>query len=449
MFFTEKFFQNNEPSHEITIETKKKIILDSIDLIENSEIFDRSYGKAYNKIEVHGRSFFIEYDKTRHEALLKEIFKDLKLKHNFSKDYVDEFIIDLTIKIFKNGITKVEKNPLVVDIFEDSFYESIVYIPLDGIRMEKQPLIIGKIKLREFTQIDADFHLKNISNLLKINPHYTDKKRKEIINQVKKEISDLIGVCAEFKVYADPKTAIDIAKKECDKVLDLLNWITSYVYSRSYRAFIGFKGEIPRSSRNTLVAKIDFSSYHQRWESTGALYKLEISNKTVPIMHKIGLFKVSEFLKKPKLKPFEKSLLTAIHWFADCQMQDDPENEILSLMIAMETLLSTDKNEPKSSFISEATAILLGDEEHKKELKNKIKSLYDKRSRITHEGQAQFKTEDVDYLRHVVKDLIYRMVKNKDYINSQKALIDYISDKKDEQKLKVKINLDELKKIGN
>lgn len=93
MFFTEKFFQNNEPSHEITIETKKKIILDSIDLIENSEIFDRSYGKAYNKIEVHGRSFFIEYDKTRHEALLKEIFKDLKLKHNFSKDYVDEFII--------------------------------------------------------------------------------------------------------------------------------------------------------------------------------------------------------------------------------------------------------------------------------------------------------------------------------------------------------------------
>jgi len=130
-------------------------------------------------------------------------------------------------------------------------------------------------------------------------------------------------------------------------------------------------------------------------------------------------------------------------------MQDDPENEILILMIAMETLLSTDKNEPKSSFISEATAILLGDEEHKKELKNKIKSLYDKRSRITHEGQAQFKTEDVDYLRHVVKDLIYRMVKNKDYINSQKALIDYISDKKDEQKLKVKINLDELKKIGN
>jgi len=84
----------------------------------------------------------------------------LKLKHNFSKDYVDEFIIDLTIEIFKNGITKVEKNPLVVDIFEDSFYESIVYIPLDGIRMEKQPLIIGKIKLREFTQIDADFHLK-------------------------------------------------------------------------------------------------------------------------------------------------------------------------------------------------------------------------------------------------------------------------------------------------
>jgi len=53
-------------------------------------------------------------------------------------------------------------------------------------------------------------------------------------------------------------------------------------------------------------------------------------------------------------------------------MQDDPENEILILMIAMETLLSTDKNEPKSSFISEATAILLGDEEHKKELKIKL-----------------------------------------------------------------------------
>lgn len=103
--------------------------------------------------------------------MLGEIFRDLKLQNNFSKEYVDEFIDDLVIEIFEKGLDKVEKDPLIADVFEETFYESIIYIPLDGIKMEKQLLTVGKMNLREFTQKDADFHIKNISNLMAINPH--------------------------------------------------------------------------------------------------------------------------------------------------------------------------------------------------------------------------------------------------------------------------------------
>lgn len=57
MWFTEKIFGNKESSNEITMETKKKVILDTVDLIENSEVFFKSYGTNYRKIEVHGTLF--------------------------------------------------------------------------------------------------------------------------------------------------------------------------------------------------------------------------------------------------------------------------------------------------------------------------------------------------------------------------------------------------------
>jgi hypothetical protein len=262
MLFTEKIFKNKESNNKITIETKKKLILDTVDLIENSEVFFESYGTNYRKIEIHGNSIFIKYNERKYNVLLGEIFRDLKLKNNFSKEYVDEFISDLVTEIFEKGLDKVEKDPLMADIFEDTFYESIVYIPLDGIKMEKQLLTVGKINLREFTQKDADFHIQNISYLMAINPHYTNKRANGIVELEKERISRLIGVCAEFQVYADPKKAIDLAEKECEKVLDLFRWTVSYIHHRNHNVYIGMKGEIPRSSRETLVAKTDFRSYN-------------------------------------------------------------------------------------------------------------------------------------------------------------------------------------------
>lgn len=179
--FTRRMFNNNESSFKIKIEIKKKLILNSMDLIENSEVCFQNYGTNNKKIEIHGYNVFIKYNKNKYDRLLGQIFKELGLRNNFSKDCVDEFIDELVSKIFEKGLDNVEKDPLSVDIFEDTFYESIVYIPLDGIKMEKDLLTIGKINLREFTQKEADFHIQNISNLLAINPHYTDKTANEIV----------------------------------------------------------------------------------------------------------------------------------------------------------------------------------------------------------------------------------------------------------------------------
>jgi hypothetical protein len=451
MLFTEKIFKNKESNNKITIETKKKLILDTVDLIENSEVFFESYGTNYRKIEIHGNSIFIKYNERKYNVLLGEIFRDLKLKNNFSKEYVDEFISDLVTEIFEKGLDKVEKDPLMADIFEDTFYESIVYIPLDGIKMEKQLLTVGKINLREFTQKDADFHIQNISYLMAINPHYTNKRANGIVELEKERISRLIGVCAEFQVYADPKKAIDLAEKECEKVLDLFRWTVSYIHHRNHNVYIGMKGEIPRSSRETLVAKTDFRSYHHRSQIIGAKYKFEINDKNISTMRRNGFFKISNILKKPNnnIKPFENSLLTAIHWFADSQTQKELGNEILSLVICLEVFLSPSNEESITSFISEAIAIILADKEHKEELKTDVKHFYDIRSKIVHEGLIPSDDEENGYLRTVVKHLIFQMIKEKDNIPSQDILVKHIADEKNKQKLNVELNLKKLKGIDS
>lgn len=248
-----------------------------------------------------------------------------------------------------------------------------------------------------------------------------------------------------MKVYAEPKKAIDIAEKECKKALDLLRWVASYVHQRHHNVYMGMRGEIPRSSRDTLVTKTDFSSYHRSWQITGAKYEFEITDKNISTMRKAGFFKISDTLKKPKITLFENSILTAIHWFADSQTQEEPGNEMLSMIICMEVFLSPNSDESITQFISEAMAIILANKEYKEKLKNDVKKFYDIRSKIVHEGLIPFDDEKNDDLRYLVKLLIWKMIEEKDKILSQKDLVKYIGHKKNLEKLNVQLNFEELR----
>jgi hypothetical protein len=439
--FTVKEILGSE--HKIDEKIKKEIILKTIELINNSHRSEE-YFLDCKQIKVDGQSIFIKYNENQHNSLLKQIFRDLKLKHNFSIEYINNFIDELVSEILKNGTEVAIEDPLVVDIFDDYFYDVIVYIPLDGIKTTINYLIIGKINIKEFTNKDFEFHNEKLKNLIINNSHHNEKMIKHRIEENTKFLANFSEkTCAEFIIYADTETAIKFAEEECRKVLDLIIYVVSYLHPKSHKVFIGMQGEIRKSWRNTLVARSNFSSYYSRMQNVGAIYEFVINDLTIYQMRKLGMFKISEILKKEdnERTEIERSLLIAIHSFANSQMQTELENEFLSLMICMEIFLNPGQKATISSFVSESMAIILNKPENRKELRDRIDYLYNVRSRIAHGEKVNLDEEDVDELRSYTKTLIFVMIKYKSFIKSTEKLIDKIYDQMQDQKLCVEFDL--------
>ena len=308
--------------------------------------------------------------------------------------------------------------------------------------MDKDLLTVGNINLYEFTEDKSNFLIDNSRNIIISNPYDSKEKKEFYLKHDSVLISKFVGkTCAEFKIFAEYKIAIKYSENECERVLDLLRYAVSSLYHKDHRVLIGKQGEIQSGIRNTLGFKSDFGNYYVRDESVGALRPLVISDKTITTMRKINFFKVSMLLKKSELTEFERTILIAIHWFSDSQNQKNLDNEFLGLMICIEIFLTpTNQGDSITSFISEATAIILNkDLERRRIIRDLVEDFYDKRSKIVHGKVHSFASDDVDILRSITKTLIWWMIENKLKFESTKELVELIRDQMKNQKLTIEI----------
>lgn len=228
------------------------------------------------------------------------------------------------------------------------------------------------------------------------------------------------------------------AHKELEKILDLLQYSVSIIYPEN-QIFLGLQGPITKETFTfsfILDPNYKFSSTIIGLE--GQINKFKINAKNIKKMHEIGVFKISTILEKfeDSLTPFEQTLITGIHWFANSQNQTKLENQFLSLMICLEVFLTPDDDrDPISTSIAEAASILLNPEHKRSKFVSKIKKFYTKRSAIVHGRKRLHKNEnlsreDVNKLREIVGNLIQWMANHKDSFESKKELLQHISDYK-------------------
>jgi hypothetical protein len=72
----------------------------------------------------------------------------------------------------------------------------------------------------------------------------------------------------------------------------------------------------------------------------------------------MGVFELSEVLRKGKPTDFEETLLRCIHWYANSQIQVERENELLSLITSLEVLF-TRQGASIAITVGESTALYL------------------------------------------------------------------------------------------
>lgn len=393
------------------------------------------------------------------KMLIQEIYQDLFIKNNFPVVYIEDQInrlISLSFKLplekrpefFKKEIEKFRED------LKENIKEWIIIVPIDNFKLEKE-WSIGNVV---FYPSDNKKNFDKITHLwevaLKESPHYTAEEKKAFIDQqlelLRKSFNGVTVTFAEVKT----RGIIEIAQMEAmTKIRMSLNIARLYnlPYDDSHREYFGISGEIIRANiRYTMRHEAETNNLNPIFERIGFIIPFEFTEKRLQFMKDNGYKDLESIFAAEKQTDFEKRLLTTIYWYGEAintEMYFDSKEDLesksdfkhlqyfnlnqkfLKLMIALESILLFDENEPITNNVAERTAFLLSSKfEERKKIKRIIKELYSTRSSIVHHGKSSLSLMDLDQLSWIVQNTIFNLIKliKKIPLNEKRDLQEYL-----------------------
>lgn len=324
-----------------------------------------------------------------------------------SGDYVQQRILEVLLKVIDSPTGNVAL-PLLERLSEsmDAYDEQrTVYLALSGVEMtDLDELRFGEVALKKMTEEQKAEIVAGLG---------TEEDKERFLERVRSV------PFAEMAVSAEPVKAWEVAVDRLRDVLDLLRYSMPFLSDEDLDPDINLLG-LSRSSPPLVAIHGDKAE-----DLFGSLRdlptSLKISREAVEKLEDAGFFEAAGFAGKEEKTQLERKVLRGIQWASDSQGQREPDNKILSLVIALECLLPPARpGGAGSSWTAEGAALLLGpDLGVRKGIRNRILGLYRKRNNIVHGGESVETTADeVVWLRKTVHDLIGTIIRRRSEFES-------------------------------
>jgi hypothetical protein len=355
------------------------------------------------------------------DTLLREGGWDYKL----SSDYVEQGILDIMLKLTDQP-TDRGTQPLLEALAEsfDSYNEErTVYIPLSGVEMtDVDELHFGEVVLKQMTEGQKEEVGRSLQ---------TAEDREAFFSTV------TVVPHAEVTVSAEPIKSWDIAQERLRDVLDILRYVMPFLSNEELDPDINLLGL--NKSYPPLLA-VHSGKVENLYGSLRHIpTNVEISQETLNELQEVGFFEAVEYAGKEEKMELEVAVLRGIQWAADSQGQRQYGNMLLSLIIALECLLPSERSSGNTWF-SEGAALLLGQNStERKNIRDRVRGLYRKRNAIMHQGSGEEVTrDDVVWARKLVHNMIRSIINNRDsFVNEagSYAIDSWLEDRKMADKL--------------
>lgn len=130
-------------------------------------------------------------------------------------------------------------------------------------------------------------------------------------------------------------------------------------------------------------------------------------------------YKLFPLTQKEKLNFLENKIMISLHWYREFLHEKNDMNCLLKGVISLENLISTKKLTEKNGiqdYILKIVKVILKKDDDKKFTKI-LKDLYDKRSKIVHEGIAEVNFFDKFFLINLIEEVIEELISNSEYKN--------------------------------
>ncbi|OKH44845.1 hypothetical protein NIES30_21700 [Phormidium tenue NIES-30] len=313
---------------------------------------------------------------------------------------------------------------------EDQKYQNYnikqtVYLPVKGMQFfdeqREKSLEIGKVVFLAITSNRLAEIFDKKKTIIESTRH-SEIEKVQLIEASRKYLTDNFAgkACSLCEIVAEPRKAEEIAVIETSKALEVLRYaIPAFpsLHIGKLKVELGISGDTRGGKRIALL--MSSSGSRSNWERSTTDF--EITSKTKEELRRVGVFELSSILLKSDAKrtPFEKTILRFLHWISESHIQTDLENQLLLLVIALETLLGSGKQ----AIDFGAAMILEETKSHRKELKEKIGRICDIRNDIVHGSKSiNIGEMDVLVLREVTMRLMIKVLdlsKNNQFNTSQ------------------------------
>lgn len=406
--------------------------------------FQRKYSKIWSR---RGITVFLERDENIiFNEIIKEIFSNTKIHHNFSWKDVEKAVQDIITRALKEPRKKrEEKIRNEVDSFFQSFSRNIndwiFIIPIENLKLSIRQLKINEVIFYRFTRYRANKYMEMIRSNLDRNKYYSNKEniKRALINDIKKlfVVKLVNNTCVEIQVKGTLDRARQKALRKLDIVLSFLKLFVP-VDNSSLKSYFGPYGDIvPSNIRSILGYKSDKTEFHPRTERTGYLFPHDLDKEKIKSMKELGLNIILGIERKDNKADLEKRLLNSILWYSKAfdipvvrEVKDatsrpgsstqSEENEFFSLgdkflklIVALECLLIFGRENKRDNISKRSSYILTDSYDERVKKQRYFKKAYDIRSKIVHEGGYIVSQEETLKLMNYVQCIIIRFIRFK------------------------------------
>jgi len=380
----------------------------------------------------------IEDVSDEYDDLVRKFLTHADWGEKFSENYVEQSLRAILAEALINRESPAEARKRasegltsLVARLDEYVEEHTCYVPLVGLRLSSGDVELGRVVLEELSEEKVDQLADKVTTILNASKHLEEEKQ-AFVRMHEPIIKGMQGwVCAKFRAVAEPERARDRAETETRRVLDLLRFAVPTLYPPSVDVAIGFDGEVFATQRMTPTLSDQRFSLHMI--RVGPHSDLDLSQANRKVMHEIGVFEVSDILRKPSrsLNDFEEALLRGVHWFADAETQQEPENQLLSLVTCLETFLTPRDRSPIRTAVAEGVAMILAEDlKTRRALKKFVIAVYGQRSAVSHGGRTAVLQTDLGQLKYIAHRLIRALIQRKDEFADRESLARWLEEQR-------------------
>lgn len=297
-------------------------------------------------------------------------------------------------------------------------------MPIQGLRIEVEAFCLGRTTFRPTDQSQMDQLKKRAEKTIQ-TLKYSDEDKAYWRSHYQDVIETRLGVfdtLAFSESVAEACQARVNALHDIDMALSILKFLTPYTQELPEYVGLGLPGQFTAAAYSSIVFS-ENGSFNTDFPLEGRYLPFKVDDQFLE-RHREKLESLGEIIVSPSRSEIEERILVAIQWAGRAHSDSQSQQQLLSLITALECLLNPTDGRPYRIGLSESAVFLVGPNllEDRLSLFQFLGSMYEARSKITHGGSAKISSSNITSLQRVVGAVIMRVVEIRHKYPTRKAL---------------------------